>query len=122
MTMIKNIKFWIGENNDQYSRKVQEYLYSQGVKWNGLIWNGGVYEPVHFTNKASLFIDGDGDLFYVNYNKARFDCEDKFIEMKLIETVTYSLEEVNRKEKICIGEKSYYIDELTKALENIKHI
>lgn len=29
--MYKNIKIWIGENNEEYSRLVQEYLFSKGV-------------------------------------------------------------------------------------------
>ena len=57
-----------------------------------------------------------------NYNKAGFDYEDQYTEMKLIETVSYSLEGVKQREKICIGEKSYYIDELEVALKNIKPI
>ena len=114
--MIKYIKIWIGENNPTYSKRVQDFLFSQGVRWNG----GGDEETVCCINKDSLFIGGDGNLFYANYNKARFDFEDKYTEMKLIETTRYTLKEV--KEKIFIGEKSYYIDELTKALENIKPI
>ena len=114
--MIKNVKFWIGENNPEYSKRVQEYLYTQCVSW------GVGYEPACFTNKASLFVGGDGILSYANYDKARFDSKDKYTEMKLIETVTFTLEEVIVREKICIGDKTYYLDELTKALENIKPI
>jgi hypothetical protein len=117
--MIKNVKIWIGENNEEYSRKVQEYLFSQGAKWNT-----EKDTIVRFTEKTSLFAGRSGEItmLYGNYDKSVFDSLSSFKEMKLIETVSYSLEEVIVREKICIGEKNYYIDELEVALKNIKPI
>jgi hypothetical protein len=116
--MIKNVKFWIGENNEEYSRKVQEYLFSQGVTWNDLT-NGTV--PL-WCKYFALFVGNDGNLMYGNYDKSVFDSLSSYEEMKLIETVTFTLEEVIVREKICIGGKDYYIDELEVALKNIKPI
>ena len=113
--MIKNVKIWIGKDNEDYSEKVQKYLFSQGNSW---------YEKDYtfqFTEKSSLFINGDGNLSFANYNKARFD-EDEFTEMKLVETVSYSLEEVKVRDKVCIGQNTYYKDELEVALKNVKPI
>ena len=113
--MIKNIKIWIGKDNPTYSKKVQEYLFSQGVLW---IHNGD--KVVRHTN-TNYIVVGEMHRLWCGGNRGAtpfemVDCK----EMKLIETVTYTLEAV--REKICIGEKSYYIDELEVALKNIKPI
>ena len=118
--MIKNIKIWIGENNDQYSRKVQKYLFSQGVKW-ARSWGTGD-KDVNWCDISLLFIGEEGTLMYGNNDERVFRTLNKYTEMKLVETITYSLEEVNRREKITIGGNTYYIDELEVALKNIKPI
>ena len=112
--MIKNVKIWIGEKNGEYSRKVQEYLFSQGV-----LWQDSKDTVVRYTDSSHVAVDNQQRLTSGRSSATAFK-ESLNKEMKLIETVTYSLEEVKQREKICIGEKSYYLDELTKALENIK--
>jgi hypothetical protein len=116
--MIKNVKIWIGKNNEEYSRLVQEYLFSKGVTWNDLT-NGTV--PI-WCKCLPLFVGNDGNLMYGNYDKSVFDSLSSYEEVKLVETVTYSLEEVIVREKIYIGDKEYYKDELEVALKNIKPI
>lgn len=114
--MIKDVKIWIGEN-PIYSKKVQEYLFTQGFRWNGVCNDKGV----NFIYKSTIVANNRGILFYGIYTKSAFDSL-TYTEMKLIETVSYSLEEVKQREKICIGEKNYYLDELEVALKNIKPI
>ena len=119
--MINNIKIWIGKNNPEFSEKVQKYLFSQDVRWYG--YRGTSGKNVDFVEEPALFVRGNGFLAYgSNYDKRRFDGLKEYKEMKLIETVSYSLEEVKQREKICIGEKNYYLDELEVALKNIKPI
>ena len=114
--MIKDVKIWIGEN-PIYSKKVQEYLFTQGFRWNGVCNDKGV----NFIYKSTIVANNRGILFYGIYTKSAFDSL-TYTEMKLIETVSYSLEEVKQREKICIGGKEYYKDELEVALKNIKPI
>ena len=111
--MIENVKIWIGENNEEYSRKVQEYLFSQGIGW---VVGDNV---VRNTERLNIFIDSHQKFISGDFDETGFKKTSRK-EMKLIETVSYSLEEV--REKICIGEKSYYLDELEVALKNIKPI
>jgi hypothetical protein len=113
--MIENVKIWIGEKNGEYSRKVQEYLFSQGIEW---VAGSNV---VHNTERLNIFVDSRQKFISGNYNATEFKNSSRK-EMKLIENVTYTLEEVKQREKICIGDKSYYIDELEVALKNIKPI
>jgi hypothetical protein len=115
--MIKNVKIWIGENNEEYSRKAQEYLFSQGVTWNGKFNKG---TDVNWVKCSALFVVHDGNLMHGDFDKSFFDSLSSYEEMKLIES--YHLEEVKQRETICVGEKNYYIDELEVALRNIKHI
>ncbi len=116
--MYKNIKIWIGENNEEYSRLVQEYLFSKGATWNG----GTKGTDVNRVKCPALFVNDDGNLMYGNYDKSVFDSLSPYEEVKLVETVSYSLEEVIVREKISIGGNEYYIDELEVALKNIKPI
>jgi hypothetical protein len=115
--MIKNIKIWIGKDNPLLSYTVQRHLFTQGVRWNGL---DGI--DVNWGKCPNLFVGENGNLLYGNYDKKVFETLTQYTEMKLIETSNFTLEAVIIREKICIGGKEYYIDELTKALENIKPI
>jgi hypothetical protein len=88
--------------------ELQNYLLSQGNRWLAEFVGERVYS---------------GGQWFVNINDHGIMTHGTtagYKIRKLVKTVSYSLEEV--REKICIGEKSYYIDELTKALENIKPI
>jgi hypothetical protein len=113
--MIKNIKIWIGEKNGEYSRKVQEYLFSQGV-----LWQDSKDTVVRYTHTTHMVVDNQQRLACGTVSATEFKSINFCKEMKLIETVSYTLEEV--REKICIGGKEYYIDELEVALKNIKPI
>jgi hypothetical protein len=113
--MIANIKIWIGKNNEEYSRLVQEQLFSYGLTWN---------------SGDRTFLNTDMPVLCVGFGtNQRISCNGLSREgfeiltqkeMKLVSV--YSLEEVKDREKITIGDKSYYLDELEVALKNIKPI
>ena len=117
--MIKNIKIWIGKDNPLLSYTVQRHLFTQGVRWNEL---GRYGDGVNWGKCPALFVGNEGNLMYGNYDKKVFESLTQYTEMELIETSTFTLEEVIVRETIKIGDRTYYKDELTKALENIKPI
>ena len=112
--MIENVKIWIGENNDHYSRLVQEQLFRYG-----LTWNTG-HREVRHTNMSVLLVGlGSNKINCNGISRATFETL-PHKDLKLVDTSFYSLEAV--REKICIGGKDYYIDELEVALENINPV
>ena len=115
--MYKNIKIWIGKNNEEYSRLVQKQLFSYG-----LTWNSG--DRTFLNTDMPVLLVGLGINQKISCNglsREGFErLPDK--EMKLVETVIYTLEEVNQREKISLSGNEYYKDELEVALKNIKPI
>ena len=113
--MYQDIKIEI-ENN---GKAIQEYLFSQGNTWNTLksIEDATIHEINH---RKFLYVGSLGLLFLNGTDSDTCVYQMNMPIMKFIKTVSYSLEEV--REKICIGEKEYYIDELEVALKNIKPI
>jgi hypothetical protein len=102
--MYRNIKIRVGKD----FKAIKKHLNSLGAYWVGDYEGRFLYVDLY----GAVFLGNDDIIFKESVKQ----------EMKLIETVTYSLEEVKQREKICIGEKSYYIDELEVALKNIKPI
>ena len=103
--MYRNIKIKV-EKTSAYEEAIKKHLVDMGHKgWTG--WSG-----------KFIFIRDNGYIEH-GYSDIVFN-ESLKKEMKLVETVSYRLEAV--REKICIGEKSYYLDELEVALKNIKPI
>ena len=105
--MYKNIKIKV-EKTSAYEEAIKKHLVDMGHKgWTG--WSG-----------KFIFIRDNG---YIEHGYSDIDFNESLKkEMKLIETVSYHLEEVIVREKICIGGKDYYTDELEVALKNIKPI
>ena len=101
--MYRNLKIRVGKDG----KALRKHLVSLGHSW-------GVDDGRY------IFISDSGTIVH-GYDDIVFK-ESKKLQAKLVETVSYSLEEVKQREKICIGGKEYYLDELTKALENIKPI
>jgi hypothetical protein len=96
----------------EHSEKVQKHLFSLGYTWHG-------WSTVIFVDKRFLTFDSEIKIIY--YNESFFnDLPNQ--EVELIETVSYELKEVPKKEVVTIGEKSYYKDELEVALKNINPI
>jgi hypothetical protein len=91
----------------------QKYLSSMGFRTpngnNPLSLN--YYKPFFMSRNKIIDTVSGGE---THYNKLDFP------EYQFVKTVVYSLEEV--REKITIGEKTYYKDELEVALKNIKPI
>jgi hypothetical protein len=92
----------------EHSEKVQKHLFSLGYRWDGCD------QLIKNTDKPFLVFQGK----YLYW----FDTDTDFPELELIETVSYELKEVPKKEVVTIGEKSYYKDELEVALKNINPI
>jgi len=100
----------------EHSEKVQKHLSSLGYTWYG--WSTDL-TAVIFVDKR--FLTFDSEIKRIYYNKSFFnDLPNR--EVELIETVSYELKEVPKKEVVTIGEKSYYKDELEVALKNINPI
>ena len=105
----------------EHSEKVQKHLFSLGYVWGD--WKGKIgmdVREVRHTEKPILEILEDRKVIFWTY---LYDySRDHPHELELIETVSYELKEVPKKEVVTIGEKSYYKDELEVALKNINPI
>jgi len=114
--MYHDIKIEI-ENN---GKAIQEYLFSEGNAWNS-------YTSIREINHRKFLYVGSLGLLFLNGTDGTdlpdtCEYQKNMPIMKLIETVSYHLEEVIVREKICIGGQDYYTDELEVALKNIKPI
>jgi len=100
----------------EHSRKVQEHLFSLGYKWGGT----NSTDVISIFPETIVFYSTSKKIYYFVAKK----CETLlgYQEVELIETVSYELKEIPKKEVVTIGEKSYYKDELEVALKNINPI
>ena len=112
--MKESIKFWVGYENEEYSRKVQEYLFTQGVKWRD-----SKDTVVRYTECSYIFANMKKELTCGSLKALEFK-NSPFKEVKLVETVSYSLEEV--KETVSIRGVEYNVDDVLKALEDAKEV
>jgi hypothetical protein len=102
----------------EHSEKVQKHLSSLGYTWYG--WSTDL-NAVIFVGKRFLTFDSEIKRIYYTNSESLFNNLPNR-EVELIETVSYELKEVPKKEVVTIGEKSYYKDELEVALKNINPI
>jgi hypothetical protein len=99
----------------EHSKMVQEHLFSLGYRWAD-----GVTSVMYTEVSFLIFKSSAKRIFYFpSYNYEKLS---DWQEVELIETVSYELKEVPKKEVVTIGEKSYYKDELEVALKNINPI
>lgn len=108
-------KYKIRIKSPEHSEKVQKYLFSLGYRW------GGSRPSTNIMNKGfrNISIYPNVKEFWC-FNNVKL-CQD-YIEVELLETISYEFKEIPKKEVVTIGEKSYYIDELEIALKNINPI
>jgi len=110
-----NMKYKIRIKSPEHSEKVQDYLFSLGYTWaegiTAVMYTDAKFIVFDITSKIIYFVP-----FY------RIEKIAEYQEVELIETVSYELKEILKREVVTIGEKSYYKDELEVALKNINPI
>ena len=129
---LKEKKIWI--ENDKAFYKVQDALIANGYRWFSFVTKKITYDEfrigINGINKNTCVVTfSDGDICCCSLRRKAFD-EDYRIEytiekvVKKVVTISYKFNEVVPvvRETIEIGEKTYYLDELEVALENIKPI
>ncbi len=110
--MYKNIRILMTTDNRV---ELQKYLFSQGNYW---IDEDGSMNTLKFGIDVYIEIDNYGVMTYRQLHE--INVIKPTTVMNFIKTISYSLEEV--REKISIGGKEYYKDDLEVALKNIKPI
>lgn len=112
----RNIKFVVSSEED--SKAIQEFLFTKGCYWYGQKDNA------RHTDKDYLFVDGEGHLTYSNdYNHFKYhrdDCETVVFQVKMVVSYDVSMNVV--KETILLNGKTYYKEDLEKALQHIKEV
>ncbi len=114
-------KIKIRVNSPEHSEKIQKKLFELGCEWATLSNN----KKVSYVDQQYLFV-GTFDENKITYSSAVAD-DDYFEnqphkEVELIETITYEFREIPKRNVVKVGEFSYYEDELSEALKNIKSI
>ena len=125
----QEMKIWIEDAEEFY--KVQDALFANGYHWYGFDARKRKYDEFQIDiDKATCVVTfSDGDICRCSLKRKAFD-EDYRVEytiekvVKKVVTISYKFNEVVPvvRETIEIGEKTYYLDELEVALENIKPI
>ena len=109
---------------DEYY-KTQDALFSLGYTWASGAKCRLYGESLGEKSEGSFGLDTETKMFlratvpnYYGVSISGFP----YIDVELKEVIKYSLEPIKVREKVVIGEKSYYLDEVYEAIEKLKII
>ena len=119
-------KIWIEDAKAFY--KVQDTLIANGYSWWMFDTKKIKYDDFrsfYGINVTCVFTCPDGDICRSSFDRKEFneDCRKEYTTERVL-TISYNFKEVVPvvREKVAIGDKEYYLDELEVALTNIKPI